>query len=108
MKVPDFFKWAEETFNEEMSIMQDKGKEYTISNEDKLKNFKSIAERTHSDPKLVLCVYLLKHIDSICNYVVDGREASDEAIEGRLMDARNYLLLLGAIIKEERQNNGKG
>jgi hypothetical protein len=30
-------------------------------------------------------------------------EASDEPIEGRITDARNYLLLLGAIYKEKKE-----
>ena len=39
-------------------------------------------------------------MDSIRNYVLHGKEASDEPIMGRIMDARNYLLLLGGIIYE--------
>jgi hypothetical protein len=41
-------------------------------------------------------------MDSIRNYTLHGIEASDESIEGRIMDARNYLLLLGGIIKENK------
>jgi len=48
-------------------------------------------------------IYLLKHMDSIRNYVLHGKEASDEPIMGRIMDARNYLLLLGGIIYEGSQ-----
>jgi hypothetical protein len=33
-------------------------------------------------------------------------EASDEPIEGRITDARNYLLLLGAIYKEKKEQGG--
>ena len=40
MKVKDFFKWADEEFKVEMELMRVKGKEYTVSDEDKLKNFK--------------------------------------------------------------------
>ena len=43
MKVKDFFKWSEEEFKIEMELMRVKGKEYTVSDTDKLKNFKSIA-----------------------------------------------------------------
>jgi len=50
----------------------------------------------------VAMIYLLKHMDSIRNYTLHGIEASDESIEGRIMDARNYLLLLGGIIKENK------
>ena len=102
MKVKDFFKWAEEEFKTEMELMRVKGEEYTVSNEDKLKNFKSIADRLETTPSEVAMVYLLKHMDSIRNYVLNGVEASDESISGRIRDARNYLMLLHAIILESK------
>ncbi len=101
MKVADFIKWAESVQEEENRIMLTKGEEYTISNEDKFRNFKSIGERADIEPKRVALTYLLKHLDSICNFVLHGKEASDEPIMGRIMDARNYLLLLGGMIEEE-------
>tara|TARA_B100001939_G_scaffold22418_2_gene18286 strand:+ start:4501 stop:4923 length:423 start_codon:yes stop_codon:yes gene_type:complete len=102
MKVENFFKWAREEFDKEMHIMDGKGQEYTVSDEDKLKNFKSIAERLETKASFVAMVYLLKHMDSIRNYVLNGVEASDESISGRVRDARNYLLLLHSIILEEK------
>jgi hypothetical protein len=48
-------------------------------------------------------IYLLKHMDSIRNYVLTGKESSTETIMGRIQDARNYLLLLGGVIEEEKQ-----
>ena len=85
-----------------MELMRVKGEEYTVSNEDKLKNFKSIADRLETTPSEVAMVYLLKHMDSIRNYVLNGVEASDESISGRIRDARNYLMLLHAIILESK------
>ena len=102
MKVKDFFKWADKEFKTEMELMRVKGEEYTVSNEDKLKNFKSIADRLETTPSEVAMVYLLKHMDSIRNYVLNGVEASDESISGRIRDARNYLMLLHAIILESK------
>jgi uncharacterized protein YifE (UPF0438 family) len=102
MKVNDFIKWAKSVQKEENEIMLGKGKEYTVSDEDKFKNFKSIAERMNTSSEQVAMIYLLKHMDSIRNYTLHGIEASDESIEGRIMDARNYLLLLGGIIKEKK------
>ena len=106
MKVKDFFRWSNKEFKIEMELMRVKGKEYTVSDEDKLKNFKSIAERLKCEPEFVAMVYLLKHMDSVRNFVLDGREASDEPIEGRLRDIRNYCLLIGALIKESKEQNG--
>ena len=107
MRVPEFIVWAKEVQSRENKIMLLKGEEYTVSDEDKFKNFKSIAERTDSTTEKVALIYLLKHMDSIRNYVLHGKEASDEPIMGRIMDARNYLLLLGGIIEESSNNQNK-
>ena len=45
MKVSDFMKWAKSMQDEENRLMLVKGEEYTVSNEDKFKNFKSIGDR---------------------------------------------------------------
>lgn len=103
MLVSDFIKWAEEMQMEENALMLDKGEEYTVSDTDKFKNFKSIADRMSMQPREVAMVYLLKHMDSIRNYVLHGKESSTEPIRGRIQDARNYLLLLGGIIEEEKR-----
>ncbi len=101
MNVKDFIRWAKSVQEEENRIMLTKGEEYTVSDVDKFKNFKSIADRMKSSPEEVALVYLLKHMDSIRNYVLYGKESSDEPIIGRIMDARNYLLLLGGMIEED-------
>ena len=62
MKVKEFFDWADEQHKIEMDIMLGKGREYTMNDIDKLKNFKSIAERLKIKTALVALVYLLKHI----------------------------------------------
>lgn len=108
MTVKEFEDFANAEVVKEMEIMFTKGKEYTISDEDKLKNFKSVAERVGMRPQQVALIYLLKHIDSICNYVQTGKEASDEPIAGRFRDARNYLLLLRAIVGEEQRLSQAG
>lgn len=100
MKVKEFFKWADSMQKEESRLMKVKGEEYTVSNEDKFKNFKSIAERMGLKAEQVAMIYLLKHMDSIRNYLKTGKESSEESIMGRIQDARNYLLLLGGIIEE--------
>ena len=40
MQVKDFVMWAKSMQDEENRIMLDKGKEYTVSDEDNFKNFK--------------------------------------------------------------------
>jgi len=108
MKVPDFIEWAEEIQSRENKIMLLKGEEYTVSDKDKFKNFKSIGERTNVSALKVAMIYFLKHVDSIRNYEQYGTESSDEPIIGRIMDARNYLLLMGGMIYEQKLlDNGK-
>ena len=106
MKVSHFMRWAKSMQDEENRLMLVKGEEYTISDEDKFKNFKSIGDRMNLRAEQVALIYLLKHMDSIRNYVLNGKEVSEEPIVGRIQDARNYLLLLGGII-EERKSKGK-
>ena len=102
MKVSKFFEWSDSMQKEENRLMKVKGKEYTVSDEDKFKNFKSIGERMKIPAEQVCLIYLLKHMDSIRNYVLTGKEVSEESIVGRIQDARNYLLLLGGIIEESK------
>jgi len=60
MKVPDFIKWAESMQKEENRLMLVKGKEYTVSDEDKFKNFKSIAERMESKSRTSMPYLFIK------------------------------------------------
>lgn len=106
MLVSDFFELMQKMEAEEQETMIGKGQEYTIGSTDKLANFKRVAERTGLRPEQVLMVYFLKHIDSICNYIKDGKVYSNESIEGRIMDARNYLALLRAMIQESQSEQG--
>lgn len=102
MEVKKFFEYAEEEWKQEKKLMEDKGVEYTMSNADKLKNFKVVAELLSRVTAVdTVMTYLLKHFFSIINYVNTGQAASDEPIEGRIRDARNYLLFLGALLKED-------
>lgn len=99
----EFYKLFEKMHSDEESVMISKGREYTIGSDDKLQNFKDVARQTGLKPIQVWSVYFLKHIASIQNYVKDGVEASNEPIEGRIMDARNYLALLAGLIKEQKR-----
>lgn len=99
----DFYIMLKKMVAEEETVMVSKGKEYTIGSDDKLKNFKDVAQRLGLHPMQVWSVYFHKHIASIDNYIKDGIEASNEGIEGRIMDARNYLALLAGLVSEHKQ-----
>lgn len=107
MKVNKFFEYAEEQWAIEKKLMGDKGVEYTMSSGDKLENFKQVARLLDRvEPKEVIMTYMLKHIFSIINFVNTGGTKSGESIFGRIQDARNYLLLLSARLKEEMEPRG--
>ena len=73
-------------------------KEYDRNQDNVFANFDRVSDCIKIPREKALMVYLLKHMDSITNYVLEGVEASDESIEGRFHDLRNYALLLHAII----------
>ena len=103
----DFLEMLQNMEDDEHHIMGTKGMEYTQGDlkTDRLSNFYRIAEELKIDPKMVLWVYLKKHLDSIACYIKNGKEYSEEKIEGRIHDARNYLVLLNGIITQQKEEN---
>lgn len=88
----------------EHEILYTKGIEYSQGDRtNRLANFYKIAAETGSTPKAILWVFMRKHLDSIANYIKTGKEFSDETIESRIHDARNYLALLYCIIQDDKQ-----
>jgi hypothetical protein len=92
---------------EEHKIMGTKGMEYTQGDleKDRLANFYRLGNELDVDPKLVCWIYLKKHLDSIVCFIKQNREYSDEKIEGRIHDARNYLVLLNGIIQQQKDDD---
>lgn len=90
----------EKMISDERDLLLTKGKEYA-GDEDALANFKD-GLGIGLDPKQKLWVYLSKHISSIASYIKNGKEFSNEPIESRIADARNYLGLLYMLIHEEK------
>ena len=82
--------------------MHTKGqKEYAMDEDNVFANFERIAEQTSFDKKMVLWIYLMKHIDGIASYL-KGHKSQRENVEGRLTDAIVYLCILWAMIEEEK------
>lgn len=74
---------------------------------DVLRNFREIGAFLGISPELVCLQYLVKHIQSILNAIrKEGNltytwwEGMDEGLAQRITDARNYLALLAALLKE--------
>ena len=90
----------------EMDLLAQKGIEYA-SDEDALANFKKRSDDIGIDPKQILWIFLSKHLDSIKHFIKKGHVASNEPIEGRIHDARNYLCLLACLIAEDKEEAKK-
>lgn len=106
MTPEQFENLREEFLSHEARILDWKAGEYT-SNRDRLLNFHQVAEILNQRPSEVALTYLLKHIQSITLAVRTGKYDWDwetdggEGLKQRIIDARNYLLLLAACLEEE-------
>ena len=102
MKYKDFSKLRDSFFTTASEVSDNKSVEYTISNDDKLYNFKHVADRLGITPKQALMVYVLKHVDALTNDAKTGKTHSDETTYNRAIDVANYMVLLAAIDAEEQ------
>ena len=76
-------------------------KEYAMSEDNVFANFERIGEQTGFDKKMVLWIYLMKHIDGIASYL-KGHKSQREDVTGRLTDAIVYLCILWGMIEDEK------
>ncbi len=98
-------------------LAEQKGKEYTQGNPDRLANFRGAADAIDAqlkeslvDEQRMFAVWLIffgKHFDAVKSFFKHGREFSSEGIEGRIDDMQVYLDLLRGIVAElkERKSN---
>ena len=105
MKYSEFNEFREVFFEYASKISDQKSIEYTISNEDKFYNFKHVAERLGITAQQALMVYVLKHVDAICNDAKTGMTHSDETTYQRCLDVANYMVLYAAMDKERPHAN---
>ncbi len=102
MTYDEYNKFRTKFFNIASKISDSKSIEYTISNEDKFYNFKHVAERLGSTAKKSMMVYILKHVDALCNDAKTGKTYSDETTYQRCLDVVNYMVLYAALDYEEQ------
>ena len=101
MKHTDMLDHIEIIFDK-VSSMHIKGqKEYAMSEDNVFANFERIGEQTGFDKKMVLWIYLMKHIDGIASYL-KGHKSQREDVTGRLTDAIVYLCILWGMIEDEK------
>ena len=103
MNSKEFNKLRKELFEEAISLSDAKSVEYTISNEDRLYNFKYVASRVGTKPMQSLLGYVLKHMDAICNDAKTGKQFSDETFRSRCLDIICYMVLAIALHIDEQQ-----
>ena len=105
MKQPEFDALLASTFNELSTLTKTKGQEYANSS-DQLANFHRLASMLGLAPSVILLVYLQKHLDSIFQYVKSISSGvtpiESEPIQGRIDDAILYLILLKALLSEQK------
>lgn len=80
--------------------LESKGKEYATA--DRLYNFKRASEISQTTPEKALFGMLNKHLVSVID-LIEGRLKNESSIvEEKIGDAINYLILLEAILEEQR------
>lgn len=101
-----FERMVDEAHAEEKAVMAVKGADYAEGmgemEEDRLANFKLVnilLAGAPMDQTTACAVYLIKHIAAVCKAVRERKLAS-EPLKGRLVDLRNYVLLLEANFHE--------
>ena len=74
------------------AVLMNAEKEYA-SCSDSLENFHTVATMLSLPSRTVACVYLMKHVNSICKGV-----SLREGMRGRIVDAMNYLRLIAYML----------
>ena len=86
-------------------VLLQKGKEYTPDEADRFSSFKSAAVLQHTTQANALLGMLSKHIISLYDMSFVGTDRYDMAVwDEKITDALNYLFILTAILKEEKQS----
>ncbi len=102
MKNKEFYDLMVRTFDDAKAIAKLKGEDYTKGSLDALANFKEGGKDIDLDPKKVAWVFMNKHYQAITNYVKTNGRSESEPIDLRIKDLINYLVLLLALIEEEK------
>lgn len=85
-------------------LLVKKGDEYNKGDEDRLMTFKRAALTMNCTPEQALAGMMVKHTMSIYQMIGSGNEYTQDKWEEKITDHINYLLLLKALIQEEKEN----
>lgn len=101
MNNTQFMQLIEVTMTRVKELTNTKGREYS-GDEDRCSNFKREGADNGVDPRVVLSIYMSKHISAVKQYVKDKQNGVErqlsEPIGGRIDDIILYCILLKALI----------
>lgn len=106
MKQNEMAKLMDEIFAECNMARTAGQKEYAHDTDNAFRNFEFLARELGLDRKMVLWVYMRKHIDGILSYI-NGHRSQREDVRGRIKDTIVYLCLLWGMIDEEQEEKEK-
>ena len=96
----NFICFRKATTQARFDLCDAKSREYTRGNlDDRLCNFKRIAEKLGLTPLQTWAVYYGKHDDAVTEYIKTGT-VGVEGIYGRIDDMQNYLDILRGLVAE--------
>ena len=106
MKHKEMLSLMDSIFDHVTNMHTNGQKEYAMDEDNVFANFQRIANQTGLNQKMVLWVYLMKHIDGIASHI-KGHTSQREDVRGRLTDAIVYLCILWGMIEKEDACNDK-
>ena len=102
--------FARQLFDDCLQILESKGKAYS-GDDDAHANFKETADKIGNTPYQVWATYFGKHVDCIMRAIKANPDApvdDTEGLRGRIIDAVNYLAILGGMDSRPIPNNTVG
>lgn len=105
MNQKEFDKILQARIQEIQNVLGSKAKEYAHKG-DRLHNFKVAAQIDKETSEQALWGMLKKHLVCIMDMKDGNLEISEAMVNEKIGDAINYLILLEALMKEEKMNNG--
>lgn len=90
-----------ETLEKCLNLLDCKATEYAA--EDRLHNFKIVAELQGVSPQQALAGMMCKHTVSVYDMCMSGKPYFDSTWDEKICDSINYLLLLRALVEEEKE-----
>lgn len=96
--------YLEKLQEQEREVQKQARQEYAGKNPNVFSNFVEAAEILGTSVENVVLVYAYKHFGAIVNHFMHKQHSKRDDIQGRILDLRLYLAILGAM--EESKSSG--